>query len=340
MNYKTIIKTVTALCMGIAIVLSLCVVRADSGENAENVVNADGSLTLEYVKDGIILSGVDVSVYRTGEFKEDGTAELTGAFADYPVDFTVGAESASARARVRTATPAETLAGYAEADNIATDGAAQSGDDGKAFFDSLQTGIYLVTADSLAYEDGYYTFDPFFVFLPSQDDDGTLLYDVETVPKAIRYIEFPPEDEPEEYKVVKRWTGEDDAEKRPESVTIEILCDEEVYDTCILSEENDWCYEWTCEAGGEWTVVERDVDESYTVMVEETESGWTVTNHYEEEPEEPEEPGEPGDKLPQTGQPWRTVMLLAAAGMLLTAAGWVIQRKDEKNRKEQKQEDE
>ena len=231
MNYKTIIKTVTALCKGIAIVLSPCVVRADSGENAENVVNADGSLTLEYVKDGIILSGVDVSVYRTGEFKEDGTAELTGAFADYPVDFTVGAESASARARVRTATPAETLAGYAEADNIAPDGAAQSGDDGKAFFDSLQTGIYLVTADSLAYEDGYYTFDPFFVFLPSQDDDGTLLYDVETVPKAIRYIEFPPEDEPEEYKVVKRWTGEDDAEKRPESVTIEILCDEEVYDT-------------------------------------------------------------------------------------------------------------
>ena len=51
--------------------LSPCVVRADSGENAENVVNADGSLTLEYVKDGIILSGVDVSVYRTGEFKED-----------------------------------------------------------------------------------------------------------------------------------------------------------------------------------------------------------------------------------------------------------------------------
>lgn len=213
-----------------------------------------------------------------------------------------------------------------------------------------------MTADSLAYDDGYYTFDPFFVFLPSRDDDGTLLYDVETVPKAIRYIEFPPEDEPEEYKVVKRWTGEDDADKRPESVTIEILCDGEVYDTCILSEENDWCYEWTCEAGGEWTVVERDVDESYTVMVEETESGWTVTNHYEEEPpeepeepeesealgelEQPEEPGEGGGKLPQTGQPWRTVMLLATAGMLLAAAGWMIQRKDEKDRKEQKQEDE
>ena len=160
-----------------------------------------------------------------------------------------------------------------------------------------------MTADSLAYDDGYYTFDPFFVFLPSRDDDGTLLYDVETVPKAIRYIEFPPEDEPEEYKVVKRWTGEDDADKRPESVTIEILCDGEVYDTCILSEENDWCYEWTCEAGGEWTVVERDVDESYTVMVEETESGWTVTNHYEEEPpeEHTDQPGgrpEPEEDMP------------------------------------------
>ena len=38
----------------------------------------------------------------------------------------------------------------------------------------------------------------------------------------------------------------------------------------------------------------------------------------------------PPDKLPQTGQLWWPVPLLASAGLLLTAAGVVIRRKDQR----------
>ena len=151
--------------------------------------------------------------------------------------------------------------------------------------------------------------------------------------------------------MLKVWE-DGDGENRPESIQVQLLKNGEVAETVTLSAGNNWRYTWrNLSEKEDWRVVEKETPKGYTVTVSQEGITFVMTNtqgepEEPEEPTEPEKPGEPeepgvdipeepvpeesvpsGPKLPQTGQLWWPVPLLALAGMLLFLLGWIRKEK-------------
>ena len=257
---------------------------------------------------------------------------------------------------------AETLSGYVVRDNPTPD-ARGTVSGGKVRFSGLEAGLYLVMGDSRSSGGYTYTPTPFLVYVGTETVEANVKMDTEdpgTDPGGDGY----------DYSVVKTWRG--GSENRTDSVTIELYRDGALYQEVTLSDGNNWRYNWSENVRHQWTVVEVDVPDGFTVTVDRSENTFTVTNTYDhghdpgdpdagnpndpgtpdepgdpgtEDPGEPgtdepgtEDPGEPGTDepgLPQTGQLWWPVLILAACGGGLAAAG-LLRRRGGKDREQEK----
>ena len=147
--------------------------------------------------------------------------------------------------------------------------------------------------------------------------------------------------DPEEITVKKVWKG---SGTHPDSVTVQLLCDGELFGEQVLSSDNGWSYTWTADLSGHtWSVLEVNIPDDYTFDVAWEGNVATVTNTYNEaqQPDGPDSPDGPnppdgssnpsdGSALPQTGQLWWPVPLLIAAGVLLLLIGMVLFVRKEK----------
>ena len=149
-------------------------------------------------------------------------------------------------------------------------------------------------------------------------------------------------------KALKVWKDEGHENSRPDSVTVQLLCDGRIHDTAVLSSMNNWRHTWSdLDAGHVWNIVEKNIGEGYYVTIERSGSTFVITNAFEEElieddpprndpPEDEEIPGDDtpsapppaGPQLPQTGQLWWPVPVLFAAGLLLIVLGLIRHRGD------------
>lgn len=160
--------------------------------------------------------------------------------------------------------------------------------------------------------------------------------------------------------VNKEWILDDGGEA-PASVIVELLRNNKVHDEVTLDEDNDWTYTWThLDDRYNWKVQEANVPEGFTADVSHRGTSWTITNDdlpedpetppeepdEPDEPDTPEEPGAPDEPgtpdepdtpdepgtpdgpdtpdeptLPQTGQNWRLVWILAITGAVLVLVG-------------------
>lgn len=309
------------------------------------------------------LPGVTVDLTRVADVNETGDYTLAGAFANCPVTLQ-GLDTSDAWDAA-----AQTLAGYAAADAVAPTATAQTDNTGAAAFANLQTGLYLVTMAPVTIDRTTYTFTPFLASLPQLDADDAWVYDGTAYPKS-EEEQLPDE---AEYKVVKHWMDENYTSLRPDGVTIEIYKDGVLYDTVTLNPDNDWTHTWTTtDTTSLWQVVERGLEDLYTVTVTRDGVVFVVTNTIQTArptpsappdnppatavptPSAPAAPLTPtatpapaGDtdtttpaptatplpttaRLPQTGQLWWPVPLLACAGVLLVSFGWAMNRKGNK----------
>ena len=78
---------------------------------------------------------------------------------------------------------------------------------------------------------------------------------------------------------------------------------------------------------GKWTVVEKSVEECYTVTIRQNDNHFTIINTYQpEEPENPENPQDPQDppELPNTGDSYALylwIIVMCFVGILLIIIG-------------------
>ena len=132
---------------------------------------------------------------------------------------------------------------------------------------------------------------------------------------------------------MKVWEDEGHTKKRPAEITVQLLCDGEVYEEVALNQEINWRYTWDeLESGHKWKLVEKDQLENYKVAVTKEGVTFVVTNTYKDDtPATPGTPGTPtSPRLPQTGQLWWPVPLLLACGLLLIVFG-LVRRRGKKN---------
>lgn len=324
--------------------------------------------------DDIILEGMHWDIYKVGICDQYGNYILTGDFADYPVSLKNTSASAIADA-------SKTLENYAKIDKIASVASGNADKNGYLAFDGLESGLYLMSGRPL--QIGMVTYYPsaFLVNIYS----GTETVDMTVYPK---YTSIVSSDEMEKYTLKKIWEN-DTEQDRSEYITAEIYCDNELYQTVKLDSSNDWTYTWSVtvveDEIHEWTVIERDVPQGYTVVyrsnntqfaivntlekdepvttttavtTQKTESYTTteiivqeetkvyttteekiqetkttkVTKHtdatYTKTKTENTKVTTTTRKLPQTGQLWWPVPVLALAGLVLVAIGLRLRKKD------------
>lgn len=269
-------------------------------------------LTVSYQDGETPLSGVRFDVFLVGTVDEYGDVHAEADFADFDVAIE-GKDSDDWRAL------SSTLEGYVALQDLKPFASALTDDKGLALFPGLPAGLYFVRGHRLTLEDTSYDCEPFMVRLPHFDEvTGQYLDELTVQPK--HYI---PENNPITRKVLKVWDDKGHEDKRPEELTVHLLCNGEIYDTVKLTAENNWRWTWENLNGYErWTVTE-EVPTGYTVEITQEGITFLITNTYEE-PTPPPPP--PPEELPQTGQLWWPVPILAMAGLFLTAAGLLRRR--------------
>lgn len=178
---------------------------------------------------------------------------------------------------------------------------------GKAVFQNLPMGVYLVMGDPGAKDGIQYWPTPFLVSMPQKDDSGSLLWDVSVEGKREMNMSI---------FVRKRWVG-DQAANRPTSVTVHLLRNGKAYGApVILNENNQWSHTWKDLPPDEWSVVE-DETPRYTTAITRDGNTFIVTNTWK--------------TVPQTGQLWWPVSVLALGGLVLICIGLVRRRTSDEN---------
>lgn len=168
--------------------------------------------------------------------------------------------------------------------------------EGSAFFADLEAGLWLVWCP----EGQSYRFNPFVVRFGEQGDA------IVSRPKA-------EQDTPESksVQVIKKWDDANNAAgKRPQAIQIDLLEDGQAIARVELSEANGWSYTFSgLSKERAYTVYEYPVA-GYTAKIGGSEAdGFIITNSYV------------SSKLPQTGQLWWPIGLMALAGIALVVLG-------------------
>lgn len=281
-----------------------------------------GSLTLICKKDDMILSGMKWSLYKVGDRKGKEYV-LGGEFVDYPVSLAdTSAEGLSAAAA--------TLENYAVLDKIKSDASGIIDEEGYLKFPKLEKGIYMVCGKNFYLDDTVY--EPSAVLVEINPSVGEEGIDLMVYPKLIYKVLS----ETSRSHVLKKvWT--DDGRLHP-AIQVEIYKDDVLEDTITLEGANSWTYTWFSENYAEWRVKETVVPSGYTVTYRMSDGQYVIENTYgsgySEETTEPETQqvttpptvtvtatGGSVQKLPQTGQLWWPVPVMACGGVVMIIVG-------------------
>lgn len=317
--------TKRAICISLMLVLLLMTpVKAAAAD--PNQTDQPLHLTIEYQDQSVPLVRVQFRIFHIAELDKDGDLVLTEPFTGYPIQFS-GNTDDDWRAL------ASTLEGYILRDRIPAFDAGETDEQGRLEFPAqseyLRQGLYLIMAERHVQDSCSYEMQPFLVLLPVYNQAQNVWdYDVTVRPKFHKDVEA---DAGADIKrnVLKVWATVCDCQ--PESVEVQLLRDGEVWDTVILSDENNWNHSWkNLDPDCEWLVVEQ-VPEGYTVEISRSGVTFLVVNTCQkheapQEPSEPTEPVTPPGKLPQTGQLWWPVPVMLCSGMLFLLLG-LIRRK-------------
>ncbi len=190
--------------------------------------------------------------------------------------------------------------------DITSDLIKKTNNKGVAKFDNLDLGLYLVTQSKSV--KGYSNIDSFLVVTPKVENNKWI-YNIKSAPKTEIYKTI-------DIKVIKVWNKQNENNKLPKQVTIQLLKGEELIDQVILNKDNNWTHTWEdIEKSDKYQIVEIDIPEGYTPSYKVENNVYTVTNT---------------DKLPETGQVYLPIIILSGLGILLITIG-LFELKKESN---------
>ena len=305
----------------IAVLICLCVwfspcnVLAASTTDASQPIDVDKecSLTLTCACDTVALGNVMVRLYNVADVSADYQFTLNQKF-----DAT-GLIVNGIKTNSEWDVVCDTLETYIVADSIEADAILTTNSNGQVRFENLKSGLYLAIADSVISDGITYLFKSALVSLPNLNEDGAWQYDVLVTSKS----EMIPPSEQEEFKIVKLWKGDTGKNSRPNSVEVEIFKDEAIYETVILSQDNNWSYSWsTKDVDSHWTVIEKNVPSGYIMTVEKSGNTFVMTNNSTL-------PNDPSYS-PQTGESFNilfALMIVISFGCILIILGIIGKRK-------------
>ncbi len=246
------------------------------------------SITIACNDNDTPLVGAELEIFLVAKRDKYGSFSLTDDFSKYNVELT-------------SRSLAYTLEGAVKRDGLLPLDSLKTDNSGYAVFPSenvtLEPGIYLVLSKKHIQNDHTYSISPFTVTLDGESINMVSVkakYESEYNPILPLFTSR---------KVLKVWNDTDNESERPREITVTLLKDGEVYDTVVLSDDNNWRHTWDkLDAFSVWTVAENEL-EDYTVSISREGITFVITNTYSENP-----PDSPEDSTSsETTEPPETV---------------------------------
>ena len=214
------------------------------------------ALTISYV-----YPDVGFNIYRVAEEvngKYQFTKDFEGCDADLDVKYN------SERGALISA-----LSAHVKINEIAPTAAGRTVGTGKLTFDGLMNGIYLILGER-SEDSSQYHFPAESLATLTGDLTVEIKHDDIDKPVIPPFFTF--------VTVTKTWDVPEGTEI-PNSVTVNLLRDGEMYDTIELDESNNWTYIWSKLAPGhDWSITEADVPDGYTSSIERIGTTFRITN--------------------------------------------------------------
>lgn len=313
MKMKMILKKISLfLCICMMILLYPLSVAAST-------TDVTPQITIKYP-----LSEVTFYFYKVADFSTDGVFELEEQFeklGSEVSDLKLLEDAPEQLTADKWRTLSKTLEGYVYSQALEKDFSKVTDEDGRIVC-AVEEGLYLLVAEGKVYGSNLYIPSANLVALPNRDVDGQ--WQNQVVLDYSSKVDIKTLNEP--YTVHKIWVNDENSNHdRPESIVVDLYMDNqyEPYDTVTLNTENNWQYTWKeLPAGHKWTASEREVPQHYEVSVDTDGNIIFITNEYTG-------PDVPPPDIPQTGQLWWPVPLLAILGTVFFAIGWARRRDTE-----------
>lgn len=307
-----IIFVLLCLCFHLMPHQALSVSTSDAAEPI--MPEKECSLTISYCHADTAFSDLEVKLYKIAEVSADFQYTLTQPFEASGLILN-GIQTVGEWNVVRS-----TLEAYILANHITPEFTAATNEAGQVTFGTLMTGMYLATVGQAEQENLQCRFDSALIALPGLGNDGMWQYQVSVNAKG--EVLPPVEPDEETFKVLKLWRGDENQNDRPKSIEVEIFCNGISYKTVTLSEDNHWAYTWSAKNdGSNWTVVERNIPQGYTMTVEERQATFVLTNTRNST--DPDEPPKTGDTM----NILLYVLVMVGSGILLIILGMIGKKK-------------
>ena len=296
------------------VILCLLLFPVAASATGEIDVTAETSLTITAVYGQTPIEGMEFSAYRVATVDEVGELTVTEAFADYKEALDIRGKNDAAWQQLASELERAIVMDPA----ILPEATAKADSSGKAAFDELSMGLYLVMSEGKELEGYVYTTSSFFVMLPTQNpQNNTWTYDVAVNAKPVQNPVRA------NYKVIKIWKDDCHKTQRPASITVKLLRDGTEYESVKLPHNGAWSYEWKdLDVNHKWTVTEVQQTGYAKPEIKQEGNTFTITNTCNKTSYSFQL------KLPQTGQLWWPVPVLLMAGMLFVIVGLFRRRRD------------
>lgn len=232
-------------------------------------VNSKANLTIDFNDTGydFLEDGeTSVKIYRIASVSKDFKFEILDGYNTLSINLKDINDTES------WDSIANTINSYIISENL-TETDSKSTISGKATFNELELGLYLVVPAKVDTTKYLLDYKPYIVNVPYLEENGTWNYNVVSRPKPIEPIYYP------EYHVIKNWS--DNGRNRPEYIDVQIYKDGELYEEVTLSKENSWLYVWYPKEDGDFTVTET-VPEGYMVRISSLGNTFNIINYKEE----------------------------------------------------------
>lgn len=200
----------------------------------------------------------------------------------------------------------------------------QTNSQGNLRFQGLADGTYLLTGTPFQMQEELCEPEMILVTLPAKDVNGNPANIVILRPK----FEIRDAQKEMQYKVIVLWeeVPGDKNKVHPESAEVFLYRNGSVAQSMVLGTTENWQYTWTeTDPSAIWAALET-VPKGYTVRYERQGNTLIIINT----PIVKNHQNTTEDKLPQTGQLWWPVPILAMSGFVLLLVGW-LRRKESRN---------
>ena len=264
-------------------------------EDFDPLKKGDISVTLMEQYDNEAIVGAELSVYHVATVNLNANGKLVYDYTDSFKNLEIDIDDPS----LSTNLDAYVLAHSIPNIKMITD------ENGTAICNDLALGLYFIRQSGTV--EGFAPCTPFVVSVPSLNDDS-YLYNVNASPKTevARLISI----------AIKKVWNTDVSTPASDSVTVQLLKNDNVINTVTLNDQNNWQVTFTeMPASDAYSIKEINIPDGFTATYTQSGYNFTVTNT---------------STLIQTGQLIWPIPLLAVVGMLLIVVGFALLQKKRK----------